>query len=158
MLAGRLEQRLQVAPLRLVGHREAGDPCEGPQLLDVREARVGMDAPQERDAEIGEGAGDRLVRLDHEHLDEGVGERVVLRLRIDDLSVLVEDQLELRKLQHELPVAHAALAEDLREPIGVAEHGDDFVGVVRLGLGVLAGDREVAVDHRLRLEVGEALA
>ena len=83
LAADRVEQLLQLLSAR--PHRDvvAGDAGELPQLADVVGVGVGVDAADHRHVEPGEEPGRRLVRLDHEHLDDRVGERVVLGLGVD---------------------------------------------------------------------------
>jgi len=52
-----------------------------------------MDPADQRHTEALEEPGQHLVGLDHEHLDERVGVGVVLRLGIDHVPVLIEDQV-----------------------------------------------------------------
>ena len=79
-----------------------------------------MDAADDRHPDAVEGAGEGFVGLDHEHLDDGVGEGIVLGNGVDHVAGVVEDQLHLRKLEHDHAVAQPPLSpppgEIVREP------------------------------------------
>ena len=156
-IAAGVEESLQVAAVRLVGQAQPQPAGVHAKLLDVARDRVGVDAPQDGQSRHVEGAGDRLVCLDHEHLDDRVGEGVVLRDGVHHAAVVVEDQLHLRQVQDDHAVAKAPLAEDPGQAIAAAQRLDQLVGVLRLRPRVPAGGFQVAVDEGLGLQVGQPL-
>ncbi len=84
-------------------------------------------------------------------------EGVVLRLGVDDVAIVVEQQLHLRQVQHDHAVAVPALLDHAGERVAPAQRLDQLVGVRRVGAGVLAGRSLVAVDECLGFKVGEPL-
>ena len=153
----RLEQALEVVAGWLVGNRLAGGPGVHPQLLEVAAHGLRVDAADDRHPDAVEGAGEGFVGLDHEHLDDGVGEGVVLGNGVDDVAGVVEDQLHLRKLEHDHAVAQPALPQPAGEIVGEPKGLDQLVGVGRLCPGVGAGGLGIAVDERLGFQVSQAL-
>ena len=117
-----------------------------PRLRSPRRG-LGVDAAEEGDVDASEQAGDGLVGLDHEHLDERVGEAGVFGLGVDDVAVVVEDQLDLGQVEDDHALIEATLADDLCEGVHLFEEVDDFAGDAFL----------VAVDDCLGLGVGKPL-
>ena len=79
---GGVEQRLELLARRVLGDRVARRPWRRLRSsCDVAGRRLGVDAAQQRHVQVLEEAGEHLVGLDHEHLDERVREGVVLAAR-----------------------------------------------------------------------------
>jgi hypothetical protein len=94
--------------------------------------------PEQRHVNLLEEAGEHLVGLDHEHLDERVRERVVLALGVDDAPVLVEDQDHFGELERDHALALAAALDGPGERVHLLQSVQELVGVLRGCLGVLA--------------------
>jgi hypothetical protein len=116
-----------------------------------------VDAAQDGHAERVEGPGDRLVGLDHEHLDDRVGEGVVLGDGVGHAPLVVEDQFHLRQVEHDHAVTDPAFAQDASQAVAAAQRLDQLVGVAGLGARVLPRELDVPVDEGLRLQVGQTL-
>ena len=155
---GRVEEGLELFARRVLGDLEPGDGRRLPELVHVAGGGLRVDAPDQRDVHLLEQGRDGFVRFHHEHLDQGVGERVVLGVRIDDAPVLVELELDFGEVEVDHPRFAPTRLDEARERVHIPDGLDELVRVGGVGLGVFLCFFEIAVDERLRLKVGHALA
>ena len=156
-MASCVEQSLQILAGRLVRKAPFREAGKLPHFLDVAESRIRVNAAQKRSVKSRESSRDRLVRFNHEHLDERVGEGIIFLHRVNDMASVVEDQLDFGKIKVNHARVLAAAADDLRQLLGALQSLDEFGRVRGVGLGVLSRDLHLAVDERLRLDVGQSL-
>ena len=105
---------------RLLRQAEADATRIHAKFLDVAGHGIGVDTSQQRHADRVERSGDRLVGFHHEHLDDLVGEGLVLGHGVDDVAVVVEHQLDLGQVEDDHAVAVATLLDDSGQTIAVA--------------------------------------
>ena len=110
------------------------------------------------DVESVEEPGHRFVRLDHEHLDQRVGERAILRAHVVHVSFIIEEQFRLGQIQDDHPITQTSLSKRLGESVRLMDGLDHLRLAVGVGAHVPARLLEVPIDDRLRLEIGQSLA
>ncbi len=142
----------------------AGDEHELADGFGAGDVRVGVNAPEDRQAGFGEPAADGFVGFDHEHFDDLVGEGIILGLGVDDVAFLVDDEFDFGKIEDDHSFREAALADGAGEAIhmdqqfsDVVVDGDDFWirRGVQQALGVDLADAFGIIDDGLRLFIGE---
>ncbi len=104
----------------------SGYPQEAGQVLPGFCFRLGMDTAKEIHPASVQQTRDRFVRLHHEHLNDCVGEARIGRLGADDALPIVKNQLHLRQVEHEHPIAHPAISNDARQTLRLSKQLDHF--------------------------------
>jgi len=152
--ADRFEQILQRARMHLVPfalHDIAEirhEPDEVQQLLRVR---IFVDPVQERHLQPIEMLRHRLVRRQHELLDDHLGDRALALHDIDRLAVLVDDDLRLLEVEVDGAALHPLVAQLQRQLLHQLEHVDEArVPLLQLGIVVDQYFAHIRVGHPLR--------
>ena len=100
----------------------------------------------------------RFVRLHHEHLDQRVRERLILRHRIDHLPLIIEHQLHRRQIQHDLPILPPPLLHPPRQRVHVMQQLHHVRRIIRQPLvPIRMRNLLLAIDNRLRLPIPQPL-
>ena len=130
---------------------------EGSQPLVILGAGRGVGPAEERHVEVVQQAGDRFIRLDHEHLDQRVRVAVVLGHGVDHLAVGVQHQLRLGHVQVDLPGLDPAGLDPLGQRVHLEQQLDhDRVVILDRALALGVGDDRGLVEDGLGLQVAES--
>ena len=102
----RVKKTLQIMPSWFFWNIHPSVSGRNAQLLHVPPTRIRVGPAQDGNFKLGEESTDGFVGLHHEHLNQRMGEGVVLRHRIDDTTVFGKNQINIREIQ----VNHAVTA------------------------------------------------
>ena len=152
-----LDEVLEMArPYRVGGRREAvaERPHEFLELLDFQRVRRLVNAIQRRDAVPVEVLRDRLVRDEHELLDQPVGDVPLRRDDFLDHALVVENDLRLLQIEIDRSAAAPAVVQNLVQLVHRLEHlhdirvagGDGGIRLRQDRVDVGVGHPRVAVD------------
>ena len=97
-----------------------------------------MNSPHKRHTETIQQSRDRLVGLDHKHLDNRMRIAVIGRVGVNDLPVVIIHQFCFRQVQMQHPVFLPAFFDRTSQRFHILEQGDHFP---RIPFGIAFKDR-----------------
>ena len=89
-IAGRIKYPLQISMRRVIRNLHSLATDHGADRFEVIETRLRVDPSKDWNVQIIKEPGNSLVRFDHEHLDERMGECPVSGLDINYVSFFIE--------------------------------------------------------------------
>ena len=128
LAAHAVQEPLKFPPVGRVAQALADAGGEVLEFLGGLVVGLGVDAAHARDAGAVEFAGHGLVGLDHEHLDNAMGETGVLGMGGHHAALVVELEVHLRQVEFQVPEAPAAL----EQPAGQGVHAPQEVQDARV--------------------------
>ncbi len=120
-----MDDGLEVEAIEAAGNFMAEHAEEFPQIFEGIRSRIGMDAAEEGNGVGIEEPGDGLVRLDHEHFNDGVGVTGIGGVGVDKLPFFVIIKFHFGQVQMEHSRLSAAGLDTPGEFFGVEDQIDN---------------------------------